>query len=326
MQAILVRQKGGPEQLVLDTYPTPTPAQDEMLVRVKATALNRADIMQREGKYPPPPDASQLLGLEVAGLVETPGKNVTRWKPGDRVFGLMGGGGYAEFALLKEELAMPVPEAIRFEEAAGIPEVFLTAYQALSWLGRIRAGETLLVHAGASGVGTAAIQLGKQLGARVFATASASKLSVCTALGADGVIDYRAGSFADPILEWTDGKGADVIVDFIGAGYLADNVKSLAVDGRLVMLAMLGGARVESFDLRPLFKKRASIQASTLRSRSVAYQAALTAEFARYALPFFEQGVMRPVIDSVYSWRDVAEAHRKMERNENIGKIILRID
>ena len=326
MRAVLVPEHGGPEQLVLGEYPRPKPEAGELLIRVAATAMNRADLLQRVGKYPPPPGESPLLGLEVAGTVESAGADCVGFEQGDRVFGLMGGGGYAEYAILHHRLAMPMPISLSFEEAAAIPEAFLTAYQALFWYGSIESASTVLIHAGASGVGTAAIQLAREAGTRVFVTASAAKHADCLALGAHRAIDYRSESFADAVSKETDGDGVDVIVDFIGAPYLKDNVGSLAVDGRLVILATMGGSVVEDFDIRPLFRRRGQILTSTLRNRSLDYKARLTAAFADFALPRLIDGSLRPVIDRVFNWEEVQDAHRRMEANENVGKIVLRIE
>ena len=325
MRAILVDEPGGPEHLRLGEYPTPEPGPGEIRVRVRATALNRADTLQRRGLYPPPPGASPILGLELAGEVETLGDGVTRWREGDRVFALLSGGGYAENAVLPAGMAMPIPASMTFEQAAAVPEVFLTAFQALHWIAELQAGEHALIHAGASGVGTAAIQLARAAGAHPHVTASAPKHDACRALGAETTIDYKTENFAERTLEATDGHGADVILDFIGAPYLASNLEALARDGRMVLLALMGGARVEEVDLRILFRKRGQVTASTLRSRSLDYKLRLTRAFAEAHLADFERGVLRPVIDSVMDWADAADAHRRMEANRNVGKIVLRV-
>ncbi len=325
MQAIRVRQPGGPEQLYLGAYPEPVPGEGELLVRVEATALNRADLMQREGRYPPPPGASEILGLELAGTVAALGPGCEGRCVGDRVFGLLPGGGYARYAVLPLRMAMPVPANLSFEEAAAIPEVFLTAFQALFWLGDLREGQRVLVHAGASGVGTAAIQLANVVGARAIVTASAPKHAACLDLGAELAIDYKTEAFAERVLAATGGRGVDLILDFIGAPYFKGNVEALALDGRLVLLSMLGGSRVEALDLRALFGKRLHVLFTTLRSRSLAYKIDLTQDFARRMLPRFEDGSLRPVIDAVYNWTEVQAAHRYMGENRNTGKIVLRV-
>ena len=302
--------------------PRPEPGPEEVLVRVHATALNRADLFQREGKYPPPKGESPYMGLEMAGVVERGGRSLSA---GDRVFGLLPGGGYAQHVTLPETMVMPIPPAMSFEEAAAIPEVFLTAHQALHWLGRLSSDETVLIHAGASGVGTAAIQLAKMTGARVLVTASEGKHDVCLNLGADIAIDYRLEDFADRVHDETDGLGVNVIVDFIGGPYLNQNVRSIAIDGRIVVLATMGGGRVDEFDLRGLFRRRGSIITSLLRNRSLDYKERLTADFVSKMLPSFTDGTLRPVIDRVMDWTDVQNAHRIMGANQNAGKIVLRV-
>lgn len=310
---------------MLGEYEQPLPGPYELLVRVHATALNRADTLQRQGKYPPPKDASPLLGLEIADVVEEAGISCTKCKNGDKVFGLLPGGGYAEYALIKEDMALPVPENLTMEEAAAIPEVFLTAYQALVWLGKLQAGERVLVHAGASGVGTAAIQLALALQAKVLVTASEHKLQACLDLGAHKAIDYKDVPFEDAVLAYTNSEGVDVIIDFIAAPYFQPNIDCLCLDGRLVLLATLGGGKVEAFDLRKVLAKRLHIMGSTLRSRTRGYQAKLTEEMWAFAGPHFKSGKIKPVIDSVFDWQEAAAAHRYMEENKNIGKIVLRI-
>lgn len=325
MKAILVKEPGGPEQLVLGEFEKPSPKPDELLVRVHATALNRADTLQRQGKYPAPKGASPLLGLEMAGEVQEAGSNCTHYKKGDKVFGLLPGGGYAEYAVIDEAMAMPVPDNLTMEEAAAIPEVFLTAWQALVWLARLQEGERVLLHAGASGVGTAAIQLAKALKAEVIVTASAQKLQTCLNLGAQKAIDYKATSFDEEVMHYTNSEGVDVIIDFIAGSYFKQNLDSLRLDGRLVLLATMGGGNVDEVDLRKILVKRLQVTGSTLRSRSREYQLKLTQDMSQFALPLFKTGILKPVIDTVYDWEDVAEAHHYMEQNRNIGKIVLRV-
>lgn len=326
MKAILVRKPGGADQLVLGEYPTPEPGDGELLVRVRATALNRADILQRRGLYPPPPGASPILGLEMAGVVERVGPRCQGWQPGDRVFALLPGGGYAEYVTVPADMAMPIPGNLGFEEAAAIPEAFLTAYQTLFWIGRLQAGERVLIHAGASGVGTAAIQLARDAEAEVLVTAgSEAKLAACRSLGASHAFNYKTGPFAPRVLEATGGRGVDVLLDFVGAPYWEQNLECLATDGRLVLIATMGGGIIDRFDLRRLMAKRVQVTGTTLRSRSPEYKARLTQEFAAHALPRFADGRLRPVIDRVFPWERVAEAHRYMEENRNIGKIVLRV-
>jgi tumor protein p53-inducible protein 3 len=325
MKAVVLKKSGGPEQLQLGEWETPRPDAEEILVRLAATALNRADTLQRQGKYPPPAGASPILGLEMSGEVVDVGNRVTRWTQGDRVFGLLPGGGYAEYAVIHERMAITVPEGISMTDAASIPEVFLTAFQAIVWHARLQAGETVLIHAGASGVGTAAIQIASRLKARVLVTASTAKLERCRDLGASHAIDYTKGPFEHSVLNATGNKGVDVIIDFIAGPYFHQNIASLGTDGRLVLLATLGGGDVDRVDLRQILTKRLSVIGSTLRSRSLDYQIRLTEEFSRFALPLFATGALRPVVDSIFDWRDVAAAHEYMEANRNTGKIVLKI-
>lgn len=327
MRAVIVTEPGGPEQLTLGEAPLPRQTERDLLVKVKATALNRADILQRQGKYPPPPGASPILGLEMAGEVVEVGAECEGWQPGDRVFGLLPGGGYAEYAAIPGELAMRIPAGFDFAEGAAIAEVYLTAYQALFWLGELKRGERVLIHAGASGVGTAAIQLAKQAGAFVIVTAgSEAKRNTCHQLGADVALDYKAEPFTAGVKEATAGTGADVVLDFVGAAHWEQNIDSLAVDGRWILISTLGGTRVKEVDLRALMAKRIHLKATTLRSRSLSYKIELTRDFADYALPLFGEGKLQPVLDRTFSWRDVADAHRYMEADRNIGKIVLTID
>jgi len=325
MRAVVVTEPGGPEQMDIQEVPTPAPQAEEVLVNVHATALNRADTFQRQGHYPPPEGASDILGLEMAGTVVETGSGVLDWHEDDRVFALLDGGGYAEYTVVHKDRLMAVPPGLSMREATAIPEVFLTAYQALHWLGGVQSGHHVLVHAGASGVGTAAVQLARRAGAHPYVTASPPKHDVCRDLGAEATIDYETEDFAERIEAVTDGHGADIIIDFIGAPYFHKNVDALATDGRIIQLATLGGSTVEQVSLRQLMAKRAQLLASTLRSRRLDYKIDLTQEFASDVLPAFIDGALRPVIDSTYDWTDVAEAHRRMENNENAGKIVLSV-
>ena len=325
MRAIIFDLPGGPEVLKIGEYEKPVIAENEILVKVKATAVNRADTLQRMGKYPPPKGASPVLGLELAGVVIETGKEVTNWNMGDKVFGLIPGGGYAEYAVINEDMAMRIPENLSFSKAAAIPEVFLTAFQALVWYGKTEKESTVLIHAGGSGVGTAGIQIAQEIGAEVYVTASSSKHKTCLDLGAKKAIDYKTQYFAEEVLKNTKGKGVDVIVDFISGPYFKMNIEALKTDGRLIILASLGGGNVDEFDLRKILVKRLSVIGSTLRARPLDYQVKLTKEFSDFALSKFEEGKMEPVIDSVFDWKDAAEAHRYMESNKNTGKIVLEI-
>jgi tumor protein p53-inducible protein 3 len=326
MRAIIVQSPGGVENLTIGEYEQPTIGNKEILVKVEAAGVNRADILQRNGKYPPPPGASSLLGLEIAGTVAKVGAECKKWKEGDNVMGLLPGGGYAEYASINEDMAIAKPDYFSFEQAAAIPEVYMTAFQALVWIAKLQSKEKVLIHAGASGVGSAAIQLAKSYDCEVIVTASAGKHEVCKSLGADHLIDYKIESFEEKIKTITGGKGVSVIVDFIGGPYFTANINCLAVDGRLVMLALMGSGPVSEIDLRKIIGKRLSVSGSTLRARSLEYQIRLTQELAHFALPLFEEGKLKPVVDKVFNWKDVAKAHTYMEENRNSGKIILKID
>ena len=325
MQAVCVINPGRQSSLEIQSVEKPAPAVGELLIKVHATAVNRADLMQRNGAYPPPPGASEILGLEMAGTVEALGAGCEGWQLGERVFGLLSGGGYAEYVVIPQTLAMRIPEAMSFEDAAAIPEVFLTAFQAICWLGQLKRDDNVLIHAGGSGVGTAAIQIAKQIGATTFITASSGKHDVCLELGAHVAIDYKKEAFDEVILQHTGGKGVQLVVDFIGAPYFEQNIIALGVDGRLVLLAMMGGSRVDSVNLMRLFRKRIHLKASTLRSRSLDYKADLTKDFLHTFGEALESGSLKPVIDRVFDWSEVDLAHERMQANQNTGKIVLRI-
>ncbi len=325
MRAVRVPDPGAPSAMTIGEVPTPTPGADEVRVQVHATALNRADTFQRRGHYAPPEGASSIMGLEMAGVVQETGPDVIDWHEGDRVFSLLAGGGYAEQVVVHKDLLMAVPPGLSMREAAAIPEVFLTAYQALHWLGGLQRDHEVLVHAGASGVGTAAIQLAREAGARPYITASAPKHDLCRDLGAAATIDYESEDFAARVDDLTGGAGVDVVIDFIGAPYFHQNVEALSVDGRIVQLATLGGSTVEEVSLRALMAKRIQLLTSTLRDRSLDYKVQLTQAFAGDVVPKFVDGQLRPVIDSTYDWTEVADAHRRMENNANAGKIVLQV-
>lgn len=325
MKALVIDNSSGSPVMKPADRPKPVPRPHELLVRVEATALNRADLLQKAGRYPVPEGASEIPGLEMAGRVAETGADVDNFEVGDFVFGLLSGGGYAEYCVIPNDHAMPKPENLSFEEAAGIPETFLTAYQALSWIGKITERETVLIHAGASGVGTSAIQLAKQIfNARVIVTAgSREKLDLCRSLGADYAINYKTENFADIIENEIGELAVNLVLDFIGAPYWENNIRVLALDGRMVHLGLLGGAKVEQMNLSHVLRKRLSIRGSTLRNRSDEYKAKLTREFFDAARPRIESKRVKPVIDSVFDWKDVELAHQRMKRNENAGKIIL---
>ncbi|UVI29569.1 NAD(P)H-quinone oxidoreductase [Paenibacillus spongiae] len=324
MKAVLVDEHT--KRLSIGEADDPVHSDEDLLVRVHATALNRADLLQKRGLYPPPRGASDILGLEMAGVVEKVGANVTGWQPGDRVCALLPGGGYAERVSIPAGMAIRIPASFSFEEAAAIPEVFLTAYLNLFQLGGLAQGQTVLIHAGASGVGTTAIQLVREAGAASIVTAgSEAKRSACLELGASLAIDYKAGPFAPRVKEATGGQGADIILDFIGAPYWEQNLESLAMDGRLIIVGTMGGSIVNEMDLGLLLRRRQQVIGTALRSRSPKDKIRLTQLFAAFAMPRFEDGRLKPVIDSVWDWEQAGEAHDYMEQNKNTGKIILRV-
>jgi putative PIG3 family NAD(P)H quinone oxidoreductase len=326
MEAVLISSPGDAAMLRLGKIPRPVPSPGELLVKVKAAGINRADILQRRGLYPPPPGSSQILGLEIAGVVQELGSSSSIWKKGDRVFGLLSGGGYAQYAVIHQEMAIPIPDGLSYEEAAGIPEAYLTAFQALVRFGQLQAGQTVLIHAGGSGVGTAAIQLSREIGARIIITASSDqKVQRCRNLGATEGINYQTSEFPEVVLKVTDGKGVDLILDFIGKPYWEKNMSALAQDGKMVILATMGGSEIGNFDLRTLMKKRMTITGSTLRNRTLEYKISLTQEFAKFAIPLFSEKKLLPIIDKVFPWQAVADSHRYVEQNLNFGKVILTI-
>lgn len=296
---------------------------DECLIKVAASGINRADLLQRAGKYPAPAGESPILGLEVAGVIEQVGKSVSDWQLGQRVCALVPGGGYAEYTKVKASHLIPLPDSFSFEQGAAIAEVFLTAYQSLFAIADLKQGESVLIHAGASGVGSAAIQLAKAVGAAVVTTVSnPSKGQACEKLGADHVINYRELDF----VEWTKAhyaKGFDVVLDVVGGDYLTRNINVSALDGRIVMLAMLSGRYSDKLDIAKLLLKRINIHASTLRNRSDDYKTALVQDFCRDFYPMLVNKQITPIIDSCYSWQQVDQAHQRMASNQNIGKLIL---
>lgn len=325
MKAITVKTPGDANQLQITEVADPVAGPGQVLVHVAATALNRADILQREGKYPPPAGVTDILGLEMAGTIIETGEGVTDFEVGDNVCALLSGGGYAQLMAVDASMLLRLPEQLSFTKAAAIPEAFITAFQSLHGIANLQAGETVLIHAGASGVGTAAIQLVKLAGATAIVTASSMKHPSLLDLGAVRCIDYRTEDFAEAVLDETAGKGVDVVLDFVGGAYFANNLKSLSLDGRLVSLAALGGARVENISLAPILRKRLQITGTTLRSRSPEYKAALVAAFREQVWPHFADRSLSAVVDTIYDWESVAEAHKYMEANANVGKIVLTI-
>ncbi|MEM9836299.1 MAG: NAD(P)H-quinone oxidoreductase [Bacteroidota bacterium] len=325
MKAILFDEVGGPEKMYIGEVDTPRPGPGQVLVYVAATALNRADLLQREGRYPLPAGASPILGLEMAGTVLEVGDQVQDFAVGDNVCALLNGGGYAQYVVVDEAMLLRLPRNLSFTKAAAIPEAFLTAFQALHWLDKLQKEENVLIHAGGSGVGTAAIQLVQLAGATPLITASAMKHEMCKELGAVRCIDYRTEDFAAAVLEETGGQGVNLILDFVGAPYLAQNLQALAMEGRMISLAALGGATVEKVSLAPLLLKRLQLTGTTLRSRSKAYKEQLTSDFREQVWPHFANRSIRPVVDTIYDWEEVQSAHRYMASNANLGKIVLTI-
>ena len=323
MTCVEIAAPGGPEVLRLGERPTPAPAPGEVLIAVAAAGVNHADLLQRRGRYPPPPGVSDVPGLEVAGTVAAVGAGVEGVRPGDAVCALLAGGGYAEYCAVPAGQVLPVPAGLDSLAAAALPEAVFTVWTNLFDRARLAAGERLLVHGGASGIGTTAIQLAVALGARVFATAgTAEKCAACERLGAERAIDYRAADFVAEI-EALAG-GVDVILDMVGGDYLPRNLGLLATEGRLVQIAFLGGAQAE-LDLSTVMRKRLTITGSTLRARAVEDKAAIAAAVAARVWPLVEAGALAPVIDAVFPLAEAAVAHRRMETGEHIGKIVLRV-
>lgn len=324
MRAVQLHKFGGIDELYIGEVAAPKKQDEQILVKVHASALNRADLLQRQGKYSPPEGESDILGLEIAGEVVQPDIR-GKWQKGDRVMALLAGGGQAELATVHKDLAMPIPTTIDFVQAAGVPEVFLTAYQAMFYEGSLKEGESVLIHAGASGVGTAAIQLAKVKGAKVIVSCSASKHQACYDLGANHSIDYKTEDFEEKVAEFTEGVGVNMVLDFIGGPNFMGNINSLAVRGHLVQIAMMGGSKTDQINLYPLLRKHLAITGTTLRSRSIAYKADLIANFYADFIEEISVGSIHPVIDSVFEIADIQKAHRRMAANENIGKIVLKL-
>jgi len=325
MRAVVQSERGDASTLQVGEVPDPQLTPSQVLIRVAAAGVNRADAMQRVGAYPPPAGASDVLGLEVSGEVVRVGSEVAGWRPGDRVMALIEGGGYAELAAAPATQVMPIPASLSLIEAGGIPEVFITAHDNLFTRGRLHSGDTVLVHGGAGGVGTAAIQLAKQHGCRVLATARGdARVQRCVELGADIGMDHAAQDFAEVTRDATGGAGADVILDVVGASYLARNLAALAADGRLVIIGSQGGTRAE-LDIALLMRRRGSVVATHLRHRPAVQKAGIVGRFVREVLPLLELRAVRPVIGAVFPLAQVADAHRALEASEQVGKIVLSV-
>ena len=322
MKAVILDGHGGPEVLTVADVPDPTAGPEDVLIKVHSSALNRADLLQRMGLYPVPPGASAVPGMEFAGTVMATGCAAHQWKAGGEVMGITSGGAYAEQVVVNQRQLMAVPSSVPLADASAIPEVFLTAFDALVPQGGLTSGRWALVHAGASGVGTAAIQICKAIGANVIVTASAGKVQRCLDLGADRAVDYKTEDFAEAVQEVTGGRGVDVVLCVIGGQYTIRNIQSLRVGGRLVQVGVMGEGKVE-LPLGMLLPKRASIIGTVLRSRPLEEKAALTQRVAAELLPLFETGKLQPVIDSRFPVEQISDAHAYMETNANVGKILI---
>lgn len=326
MRAVTISQFGAPEVLTVAEIPDPSPGPQHLLVHVRAFGINRADALQRAGNYPPPPGENDIPGLELAGEVISCDAAVTGFAPGDRVFGLVGSGAYAEQALIDHRLAVAIPEGWDYAQAAAVIEVFCTAGETLFGRGELQSGESILVHAGGSGVGTTAIQMARHVGATVFFTAgSDAKVDKVMALGADAGINYKTLDFVKEIQRLTAGEGVDVIEDFIGADYMKRNIASLKPDGRLVLVGLMGGSRCE-FDLAPMLRRRLCVRGFNLRAQPVELKQAIVGRFKERWLPLLVDGTVRAITHAVYPFAETAEAHRVMEANENFGKLVVSIE
>ncbi|HEY2152971.1 MAG TPA: NAD(P)H-quinone oxidoreductase [Vicinamibacterales bacterium] len=323
MIAVEIREPGGPDVLVPVERPMPVPVAGEVLIKVAAAGVNRPDVFQRLGNYPPPKGVTDIPGLEIAGTIEQRGEGVTEWKIGDRVCALVAGGGYAEYCVAPTPQCLPVPRGLDFVVAAAIPETYFTVWTNVFQRGRLAGGESLLVHGGSSGIGTTAIQLARARGARVFATAgSAEKCAACKRLGAERAIDYHAEDFVAIVRELTGGQGVDVILDIVGADYFARNVEALAHEGRLVEIATLHGVKAE-LNIQKIMQRRLTITGSTLRARSIAEKGALAEAVREQVWPLLEAGTVRPLIHATFPLRDASAAHRVMDAGTHIGKLVL---
>ena len=325
MKAVVLRTHGGLEALQFEDVASPVMGEYDILVSVAATALNRADLLQRMGFYPDPfPSDVEIPGLEFAGRVSAKGARVTAWNIGDAVMGVVSGGAYAEELVIHERQAIAVPSTVAVNDAAAIPEVFITAWDALVLQGGLTSGRWCMVHAGASGVGTASIQIAKAIGARIIVTCSAGKVQACKNLGADVVVDYGSQDFVEEVAKATNNVGVDVILDVIGGEYVDRNIASLAVKGRIIQVGVMAGKPLP-FNVGSLLAKRASITGTVLRARPLEEKVAISQRFAAELLPLFETGALKPIIDSRYAFANIAEAHEFMASNGNVGKIIIDI-
>jgi len=328
MRAIVIREPGGPEVLELRDVPTPEPSRGEVRVRIHATAINRADLLQRMGMYPAPAGSPRdIPGIEIAGEVDAIGESVTEWKAGDRVFGIVGGGGYAEAITVPARTLARIPDGMSYVDAGAVPEAFLTAWDGMVDQGELTAGETVLIHAAGSGVGTAAVQIARAIGARSIGTARTSaKLDRARELGLDeGIVVAGDASFADEVRARTGGRGVDVVVELVGGAYVGQDLACVAHKGRIVVIGMMAGTRVD-FDLSTLMRKRAVVRGTMLRSRPLEEKILTALALDKHLVPLFARGALKPIVDRVFPLRDAAEAHRAMQSNETFGKVVLTVD
>ncbi|MDG1709537.1 MAG: NAD(P)H-quinone oxidoreductase [Emcibacteraceae bacterium] len=323
MKAVITRGSGGPEVLKISDVTKPSPDAEEVLIKIAAAGINRPDIVQRNGLYPPPPGASLILGLEASGTIEAIGEKVTQWKIGDKVCALLTGGGYAEYTTAHQASCLSIPKGFNMVQAAAIPETYFTVWSNVFDRAALQTSETILIHGGTSGIGTTATQLAKAFGATVITTSgSDEKCSFSKTLGADHTINYKKSDFLESLKEYTNGKGVNVILDMVAGNYMASNIKALAPDGRLIIIAVQGGPKV-NFNALPIMLKRLTITGSTLRPRDDQFKADIAENLRKHVWPLFENGKITPQIDKVFSLDNVADAHRYLESGGHIGKIIL---
>jgi putative PIG3 family NAD(P)H quinone oxidoreductase len=325
MKQVRFSGAGGPEVIDIETAPVPQPGPGQVLIEVTAAGINRPDCLQRGGGYPPPPGATQVPGLEISGHIVAVGDGIAEARIGEAVCALVISGGYAQYAIADEPLCLPVPKPLSLLEAGGLPETYFTVYDNVFTRGRLKAGETILIHGGSSGIGSTAIQLAKNAGATVYATAgSAEKCDFCRSLGADEAIDYRASDFVDEVKRLTEGRGVDVVLDMVGGPYIQRNLGILALEGRLVQIAFLQSSRAD-LDLMNVMLRRLTLTGSTLRARSVALKAEIAAHLRREVWPLLEAGTVKPIIHATFPLEQARQAHELMESSAHLGKIMLEL-
>jgi NADPH:quinone reductase len=326
MIAIEIKEPGGPDALVPVERPKPIIGEGDVLIKVAAAGVNRPDVMQRQGRYPPPPGASDIPGLEVAGTIEVVGSAAGSWRIGDRVCALVSGGGYAEYCAVPAAQCLPIPRGLDFVQAAGIPETTFTVWTNVFERGRLTKGESILIHGGSSGIGTTAIQLAAAFGARVLTTAgTGEKCAACESLGAERAINYRETDFVDAVRQMTGGRGVDLVLDIVGGEYLQRNLDALATDGRLVQIGVMGGANAQ-VNMMTVLRNRLTITGSTLRPRPVAEKAAIARAVHDQVWPLYESGKVRVLVHATFPLRDAAGAHRVMDASTHIGKLVLVVE